>query len=114
MENFQFTPEQVENLNLWENSLQTEKAKNWFVEEELLSLYERMKREIPCALIRDAGKTQLEPGTITCFGAGPADEAKIRAAARRAPHQPAAWPNRIPLSSCPRPSPDARRNGLCP
>ncbi|MCX6770457.1 MAG: peptidyl-tRNA hydrolase Pth2 [Candidatus Micrarchaeota archaeon] len=46
-------------------------------EEELLSLYERMKREMPCALIRDAGKTQLEPGTITCFGAGPAGEALI-------------------------------------
>ncbi|MFA6214275.1 MAG: peptidyl-tRNA hydrolase Pth2 [Candidatus Micrarchaeia archaeon] len=46
-------------------------------EEELLALYERMKREIPCALIRDAGHTQLEPGTITCFGAGPADEALI-------------------------------------
>lgn len=46
-------------------------------EGELLQLYERMKREIPCALIRDAGHTQVEPGTITCFGAGPADEAKI-------------------------------------
>ena len=46
-------------------------------EEELLSLYERMRREIPCALIRDAGHTQLEPGTLTCFGAGPADEALI-------------------------------------
>ena len=46
-------------------------------EEELLSLYEKMKREIPCALIRDAGHTQVEPGTITCFGAGPAEEAKI-------------------------------------
>jgi PTH2 family peptidyl-tRNA hydrolase len=46
-------------------------------EGELLELYERMKREIPCALIRDAGKTQLEPGTVTCFGAGPAEEAKI-------------------------------------
>ena len=46
-------------------------------EEELLSLYEKMKREIPCALIRDAGKTQLEPGTLSCFGAGPADESKI-------------------------------------
>jgi PTH2 family peptidyl-tRNA hydrolase len=43
-------------------------------EEELLSLYEKMKREVPCALIRDAGHTQLEPGTISCFGAGPADE----------------------------------------
>jgi peptidyl-tRNA hydrolase, PTH2 family len=46
-------------------------------EGELLELYERMKRELPCALIRDAGMTQVEPGTITCFGAGPADEAKI-------------------------------------
>ena len=46
-------------------------------EEELLALYEKMKREVPCALIRDAGKTQLEPGTLSCFGAGPADEARI-------------------------------------
>ena len=46
-------------------------------EGELLALYEKMKREIPCALIRDAGKTQLEPGTLSCFGAGPADEALI-------------------------------------
>ena len=46
-------------------------------ESELLTLYEQMKREIPCALIRDAGHTQVEPGTATCFGAGPADEAKI-------------------------------------
>jgi PTH2 family peptidyl-tRNA hydrolase len=46
-------------------------------EAELLALYENMKREIPCALIRDAGHTQVEPGTITCFGAGPAEEAKI-------------------------------------
>ena len=46
-------------------------------ESELLALYEQMKREIPCALIRDAGHTQLEPGTLTCFGAGPAEEAKI-------------------------------------
>lgn len=46
-------------------------------EAELLQLYERMKREIPCALIRDAGHTQVEPGSITCFGAGPAEEAKI-------------------------------------
>ncbi len=46
-------------------------------EQELLALYEKMKREIPCALIRDAGHTQVEPGTVTCFGAGPAEEAKI-------------------------------------
>ncbi|VVC01396.1 Peptidyl-tRNA hydrolase [uncultured archaeon] len=46
-------------------------------EAELLQLYEQMKREIPCSLIRDAGHTQVEPGTVTCFGAGPAEEAKI-------------------------------------
>lgn len=46
-------------------------------EGELLQLYEQMKREIPCALIRDAGHTQVEPGSITCFGAGPAEEEKI-------------------------------------
>jgi len=46
-------------------------------ESELLALYERMKQEIPCALIRDAGHTQIEPETITCFGAGPASEALI-------------------------------------
>ena len=46
-------------------------------EDELFALFERMKKEIPCALIHDAGKTQLEPGTATCFGAGPADESLI-------------------------------------
>ena len=46
-------------------------------EEELLALYEKMKREISCALIRDAGHTQVEPGSITCFGAGPAEESLI-------------------------------------
>jgi len=34
MGKFQFTPEQVENLKLWKNSLSTEEARNWFLEEE--------------------------------------------------------------------------------
>lgn len=29
------------------------------------------------ALISDAGRTHLEPGTITCLGIGPDDEARI-------------------------------------
>lgn len=36
-----------------------------------------LSQGIPCELIRDAGHTQVEPGTITCFGAGPWDEKEI-------------------------------------
>ena len=43
-------------------------------EKELLELYERAKREVPAALIRDAGYTQVDPGTITCAGFGPAPD----------------------------------------
>src|SRR3989344_4539280 len=34
MPKFQFTSEQIENLKLWKNSLSTERAKNWTIEEE--------------------------------------------------------------------------------
>jgi PTH2 family peptidyl-tRNA hydrolase len=47
-------------------------------EMELLDYYQRVKsKKIPCELIRDAGRTQLEPGTLTCFGAGPWDEKEL-------------------------------------
>lgn len=47
-------------------------------EKELLEHMQKCQDlEVKCALIRDAGHTQLEPGTITCFGAGPAGEAEI-------------------------------------
>lgn len=61
----------------WESGGQKKVVLKVGSERELLSLYEKMKKEIPCALIRDAGHTQVEAGTITCFGAGPADETKI-------------------------------------
>ncbi|MEW6035567.1 MAG: peptidyl-tRNA hydrolase Pth2 [Candidatus Micrarchaeota archaeon] len=49
-------------------------------EEELLEFYNKGKAAgIPCELIRDAGHTQLEPGTITCFAAGPWDESELDA-----------------------------------
>ena len=66
-----------EDAREWEEEGQKKIVLKVGSEEELLSLYERMKREVPCALIRDAGKTQLEPGTVTCFGAGPAEESVI-------------------------------------
>lgn len=43
-------------------------------EKELLELYERAKKEVPAALIRDAGYTQVDPGTVTCAGFGPAPD----------------------------------------
>jgi len=46
--------------------------------EKLIELKEKVRRmKIPYALIRDAGKTQVEPGTITSLGIGPVEEEVI-------------------------------------
>lgn len=45
---------------------------------ELRKIYRKVKKEkIPCFLVRDAGLTQLKPGTITALGIGPVEEKKI-------------------------------------
>jgi PTH2 family peptidyl-tRNA hydrolase len=47
-------------------------------ERELKNLCKRVKSEkIPCFMVKDAGLTQLRPGTTTCMGIGPAEEKEI-------------------------------------
>lgn len=41
--------------------------------QELYALKEAAEeRDLPTTLVQDAGKTQVEPGTTTCLGIGPA------------------------------------------
>ena len=45
---------------------------------EFMDLMEKVKEsKLPYSMIRDAGKTQLSPGTVTTIGIGPAEESKI-------------------------------------
>lgn len=44
---------------------------------ELVELFEEVKRRFPAALIKDAGRTQVEEGEITCFAVGPVPEKEI-------------------------------------
>jgi PTH2 family peptidyl-tRNA hydrolase len=47
-------------------------------ESELLKFKEDAEKNgLVCALIRDAGKTQIKPGTATCLAIGPDKEEKI-------------------------------------
>ncbi len=46
--------------------------------EELLNVKKEADRNnLVTALIKDAGKTQVEPGSITCLGIGPDSEEKL-------------------------------------
>ena len=47
-------------------------------EEELIACHRKAGRmDIPSKLVRDAGRTELEPGTATCVGLGPDIDERI-------------------------------------
>ena len=45
---------------------------------ELMEVYDRLKAaKLKPSLIKDAGHTEVEPGTVTCVGVGPAEENQV-------------------------------------
>ncbi|MBU0662188.1 peptidyl-tRNA hydrolase Pth2 [Candidatus Micrarchaeota archaeon] len=47
-------------------------------ERELIDVFQQVKNaRLKPALVQDAGHTQTAPGTKTCFGVGPADDAAL-------------------------------------
>ena len=56
----------------WKNAQQKKVILKVKSVEELSSIFSQLqKQKIPCYLIKDAGLTQLSPGTITALGIGP-------------------------------------------
>lgn len=64
-----------ESRNEWESIGQKKVVLRVESEKELLDIFMQAKRgKLPCALIKDAGHTQIAPGTITAVSIGPAED----------------------------------------
>ncbi len=45
---------------------------------ELMAIYDKLKAaKLKPVLVKDAGHTEVEPGTITCVGVGPVEENQV-------------------------------------
>jgi PTH2 family peptidyl-tRNA hydrolase len=59
----------------WKGEGQTKVVLQADSEDQLFALADKAEREgLPHAIVRDAGRTQLESGTVTALAVGPADE----------------------------------------
>ncbi|MBI4017682.1 MAG: peptidyl-tRNA hydrolase [Candidatus Aenigmarchaeota archaeon] len=55
-------------------------------EEMLLAVHEKAKKaHLPAALVKDAGATEVAPGTLTCVAIGPAAEEDVDKITRHLP-----------------------------
>lgn len=61
----------------WKGSGQAKIVLKVNSKKELLELFEKTKKQLPTALIKDAGRTQIEAGEPTCIAIGPAPESEI-------------------------------------
>lgn len=62
----------------WINSGQKKVILKIGSKEELVKIYQKVQKEkIPCFMVRDAGLTQLSPGTTTALGIGPVLSSEI-------------------------------------
>jgi PTH2 family peptidyl-tRNA hydrolase len=62
----------------WKSSGQKKVVLKAGGESELFDLADRARREgLPHAVVRDAGHTQLDPGTVTTLAVGPANDATV-------------------------------------
>jgi PTH2 family peptidyl-tRNA hydrolase len=65
-------------VEVWEQEGQKKVVVKVKDEAEMLELYQKAKRaHVPCALISDAGLTQIAPGTITALAVGPWNEEEV-------------------------------------
>ena len=67
-----------DDIRKWQDSGQKKVVLKVKDENELISYKETAEDSgLVVALVQDAGKTVLEPGTVTCLGIGPDEEEKI-------------------------------------
>lgn len=67
-----------EDIEEWKNEGMKKVVLKVSSEEELMKVYsEAKKAKLPCVIIEDRGLTQVEAGSATAVGIGPAEDSKI-------------------------------------